>query len=236
MTSIQIDGLQVVRGGNEAVRDASITIEGPGWIGLVGANGSGKTSLLRALAGRLDPTGGRICVDGVDRTADRAWRASFFGFAPWEDLLPDALTGRELIGVLENGESNLWEDAALSELRRALGLDVVAGRRLGDCSSGMRQRIAIGCAFTGGRRTIILDEPFNWLDPVAAFDLRRALRDLVDGGFTLISALQDLPSLLSFCSAGAVLRDGRIVATLSPEDFGSENPRVLEEQILEHLR
>ena len=74
---IEARELCVLRGDHKAIERVSFAVEGAGWTGLVGANGSGKTSLLRALAGRLETAGGAILIDGVDRTADRAWRAEF---------------------------------------------------------------------------------------------------------------------------------------------------------------
>ena len=88
----------------------------------------------------------------------------------------------------------------LGTLHEALGLAPLLDLWVGDCSAGMRQRIAIAAAFAGGHPLVILDEPFNWLNSVAIFDLREALRDMVDGGLTLITALHDLGMLASACT------------------------------------
>jgi ABC-type multidrug transport system ATPase subunit len=203
--------LTVLRGDRRAVDRVSFTIEGAGWTGLVGANGSGKTSLLRALAGRLEAASGAILIDGTDRSADRAWRAEAIGFAPDAAALPESLSGRELFAIL-GGETIGLDDAdPLHALRRALAFDAFFDRRIGTLSQGMRQRLAIFSAFLARPRAVLLDEPFNWLDPISAFDTKAALDALVAAaGLTLVTALHDLASLARHCGAGLLLADGRI--------------------------
>lgn len=95
----------------------------------------------------------------------------------------------------------LWNALGLKDL-----LDIPAG----ECSSGMRQRAAIALAFAAPCRIVILDEPFNWLDPVAAFDVRAVLARMVDEGLSLITALHDLTTLCGFCDSGIVMTKGRV--------------------------
>ena len=83
----------------------------------------------------------------------------------------------------------------------------------------MRQRVAIATAFTRDRAIVVLDEPFNWLDPIAAFDVKRALRQRVDQGLTLITALHDIATLSGECDAGAIMREGRIALELDRADL-----------------
>ncbi|HTU11055.1 MAG TPA: ABC transporter ATP-binding protein [Allosphingosinicella sp.] len=203
--------LSVLRGGHVAVDRVSFTVAGAGWTGLVGANGSGKTSLLRALAGRLEAAGGAILIDGVDVTGDRACRAAAIGFAPDAAALPDSLSGRELFAILDGEAVGLDPDDPLHPLRRALAFDAFFDRRIGTLSQGMRQRLAIFTAFLARPRIVLLDEPFNWLDPISAFDTRAALDALVAAeGLILVTALHDMASLVRHCGAGLLLADGRI--------------------------
>ncbi len=126
----------------------------------------------------------------------------------------------------------------LGTLNDALGLGPLLDRWIGDCSAGMRQRIAIASAFAGGRTLVILDEPFNWLDPVAMFDLRQALRAMVDDGLTLVTALHDLGTLASVCDAGLMLADGKVAMTLSEDTLRSaaRHPQAFERQTINLLR
>jgi ABC-type multidrug transport system ATPase subunit len=219
---IEVRDLAVLRGTSRAVDGVSFTFQAGCWTGIVGANGSGKTSLMRAIAGRLEVASGTIAVDSVDRTGDRAWRAGFFGFAPDASSLPDSLTGGELFAIVASGQPGLETQDALAGLRRALDFDSFLDRRIGTLSGGMRQRLALFSAFLGRPEVVLLDEPFNWLDPVCAFDTKRALTQLVEeGGLTLITALHDMATLLHRCHSGLLLSDGRIRRILDADDLRS---------------
>ncbi|HST37022.1 MAG TPA: ABC transporter ATP-binding protein [Allosphingosinicella sp.] len=231
--------LIVDRGGRRAVDRVSFVMEGPGWTGLVGANGSGKTSLLRALAGRIEAQGGTILVDGIDRTPDRSWRAQAIGFAPEASTMPETLSGRELFAILGGDTPGRDPEDPLAPLRRALDFDSFLDRRIGTLSAGMRQRLAIFCAFLTRPRAAILDEPFNWLDPVCAFDTREALGALVAvEGLTLITALHETTTLVRHCQSGLLLSDGQVSRSLGPADMtaGARDHAAFEAEMIAGLR
>ncbi|MDY0242402.1 MAG: ATP-binding cassette domain-containing protein [Rhodospirillaceae bacterium] len=234
--AVCIAAANVERSGQRVVHSVDLTIPRGSWFGLIGANGSGKTSLLRALAGRLPFAGGSCRVDGIELAEDRAERALRFGFSPPADKLPDALRGRDVLELVGGKIDNIHPH--LDTLYKALDLSPLLERWIGDCSAGMRQRIAIAAAFAGGHAFVILDEPFNWLDPVAIFDLREALREMVNGGLTLITALHDLSTLATACDEGLMLADGRVALTLSDEmlRIAAQNPQAFERQTINQLR
>lgn len=218
------------------MHDASFTIEAGSWFGLIGANGSGKTSLLRAIAGRLPIHAGRCLIDGVDVTDDRGARAKAIGFAPSVEMLPDALSGGEVLQIIAGDRNDAL--ARLGPLRMALGVDPLLDRSVGVCSAGMRQRVAIACAFAAGHRIVILDEPFNWLDPVAAYDVRRALRAMADEGLTLVTALHDLTTFITACDRGVLLGDGRVALAVDHAAMrrAVHNPADFERRTIDLLR
>jgi len=216
--TIEIEDLHVTRMGFHAVKGLSIVIPGGNWVGVVGANGSGKTSLLRAVSGRLAFEKGSVTIDGIDRTRDQAWRAQHIGISVDCSSLPGTLSGRELFAILDRGLPRALTDNDLSELKEALAFDPYVDRPMAALSAGMKQRIAIYCAFIGGGEAVILDEPFNWLDPICAFEVRTALRNLVDQkGVTLITALHDMSTLAVCCDSGFMMSQGCIIKTLSKE-------------------
>jgi ABC-type multidrug transport system ATPase subunit len=182
--------------------------------------------------------GGEIVVDGVDRTADRAWRARHFGFAPELSALPASITGAELFTIVAPEWREAVPSAGLSELRDALAFDAFLGGRIGALSAGMRQRLAIFCAFLRAPAGVILDEPFNWLDPVCAYDTRAALRRLVEDGLTLCTALHETATLVGFCDAGLLLSQGRVGRRLEAADLarGREDHRAFEADMIAVLR
>lgn len=236
MSMIQLTGAAVDRSGTRVVHDVDLSVPAGSWFGLIGANGSGKTSLLRALAGRLPFAAGSCVIDGADLAANRMARAGHFGFAPPPDRLPDALRIRDLLELV-GGDLDAACDR-LGPVRAALGIDQLLAKWVGDCSAGMRQRAAIALAFAGGQQLVILDEPFNWLDPVAAFDLRQALRAMVDGGLTLVTALHDLGTLATACDEGMMLADGRVALAIdrAARAEAAQSPQEFERRTIDLLR
>jgi ABC-2 type transport system ATP-binding protein len=228
----------VDRGGRYVVTDLSYANDGPGWIGLIGANGSGKTTLLRAFAGRLPIRSGRIALGGVDRTADRAARAALVGFAIDSAMLPDDLTPLQLFAI--SAESKHAVDSpALQGLRAALNIEGFIDWTCGSLSAGMRQRVALLAAFLDLPGIVILDEPFNWLDPLTAYDTKRALRALVMAeSMTLITALHDVSTLTAYCSRGILMSAGRIALALEEAELraGLADPFAFEARVVDRLR
>lgn len=235
VVAVELEEATVLRGSTRAVDGVSLEIYQGQWFGLIGANGSGKTSLLRALAGRLPSQMGACRINGEELREQPEQRARRIGFMPPAELLPGALTCRQVFDLIEP-DTDKWQNA-IRHITGAIGLARLLDQRIGDCSAGMRQRIAIGCAFATGSAIIILDEPFNWLDPVAAVDLRKSLRDCVGGGLTLITALHDMLTLAS-CDRGVLLGRGKIVAELEDDEVqdGRKNPFAFEARIIDILR
>jgi ABC-2 type transport system ATP-binding protein len=235
---IELQDLQVLRGATRAVDRVSLVLEPGCWTGVVGANGSGKTSLLRAVAGRLDVQGGRILADGEDRTGDRAWRASHIGYAPEIAALPSSLAGTELFSIVAPDWASATAAPGLARLREALDFDRFASHRIGTLSAGMRQRLAIFLAFLNGPRAVILDEPFNWLDPVCAYDTKAALGDLAAEGMMLATALHETGTLVGYCRYGLLLREGKVGQRLDETalEAGRRDYPAFEAEIIRRLR
>jgi ABC-2 type transport system ATP-binding protein len=219
LPSIELNHVRITRGATLVIPDLDLHVVGPTWFGLVGANGSGKTTLLRAIAGRLLHDRGQICINSTDLSADRAARAGLIGFAVDPSMLPRELTPREVI-ALADPKPGLWNEAALKPLAEALKLDTLLDRRCKTLSAGNLQRVAIYSAFLGLPKCIILDEPFNWLDPVVTVDLKDALSQLVNStGTLLITALHDLATLTTRCDQAGLLSQGRLVRLFNQDDL-----------------
>lgn len=214
MTDIVLERVSVCRGAATVVRDVSLGVGEGRWFGFIGANGSGKTTLLRAIAGRLPIAEGACRIDGVDHARDRHARARLVGFAPSIEMLPAGLSGAELLALIAGDL-----DRAVSRLgpvADALDLKPLLRRGISHYSSGMRQRLTIACALADGERIVVLDEPFNWLDPVAAFDVRSALRQMTQDGLVLLTALHDLTTLAAVCDEGVLLARAGVALAFTP--------------------
>jgi ABC-type multidrug transport system ATPase subunit len=222
---LQVRDLRVSLGGAPIVRGVSFEARPGEWFGLLGANGSGKTTLLRAINGRLEIDGGAVLVGGDDLTGDLAARARRIGFAPPPDSVPLEITGGELIDLLARARrAVLREPRAIYE---ALDVARLEGVRLGEMSAGMRQRVCVFCAFVGDPDVVILDEPFNWLDPVGAMDLKQALRAYSDAGGILVTALHDIAAFATRCDEGVLLHEGRIVKVFERDEIASGRGDIL---------
>ena len=198
----------------------------PGGFGLLGINGSGKTTLLKGLCARLPITGGRIIYQGEDVTADEGFRAKAFSFAPAIDTLPQNLKAGELISLL--ADLKQVEPGCPTGFQTAFGLKDMEDRLIGAMSSGMRQRISLCCAFLGNPDVVLLDEPFNWLDPVAAYDLKRELRAYADAGRCVITTLHDVESFVSRCDRGMLIHDGKSTQMFDDAQMRSGRSRIAE--------
>jgi ABC-type multidrug transport system ATPase subunit len=234
--ALAITDCDVNRGGARIVHDISAAVMPARWFGVIGANGSGKTTLLRAIAGRLPIARGSCALFGEECAQDRAARAEAIGFAPPIEHFPPSLRLRKLlelagdpVDVQQERNRDLWDALGLHEL-----LDIPVGK----CSSGMRQRGAIALAFATPCRIVILDEPFNWLDPVAAFDVRAVLARMVSDGLALVTALHDLTTLCGFCDSGIVLAKGRVSLKLDTDMLraGRDEAARFESELVAALR
>jgi ABC-type multidrug transport system ATPase subunit len=204
---------------------------GAGWFGILGINGSGKTTLLKALCARLDIGAGRIVWRGRDLTHENAERARCFGFAPPLDTLPPTLTAGELIGLVADLRG--CDVRRPLGIYRALGLDGLRDKMIGAMSSGMKQRVSLFSAFLGEPELVLLDEPFNWLDPLAAYDLKREIRTWVEADRCVVTALHDVGTFITRCDAGVLIHKGEVVRTFDGDHLkqGRLDPERLEDEI-----
>jgi ABC-type multidrug transport system ATPase subunit len=211
--------LAVSRGGRQVLREVSFEVRAGDWFGVLGVNGSGKTTLLQAIAGRLEIDAGALWLAGEDDTTSQARRAAKVGFAPDPDSLPALLSAGELLDLVADMRGAAAD--APRPVFEALGLEELLGVRIERMSAGMRQRVAIFTAFIGSPGIVALDEPFNWLDPVAGFDLKQALSELVADGLALLTALHDTTTFALRCNAGLWLHDGRVMQSFDGEDLAA---------------
>jgi ABC-2 type transport system ATP-binding protein len=218
MLSIR-DLVKVYPGPVAALQGVSLDIP-QGMFGLLGPNGAGKTTLMRIVAGLLEPTSGKLFLDGEDVTEspERVW--SRLGYLPQEFGFYPHLTGEamlahllELKGVRGAGGTK----ALVAELLERVNLAFAAKRKVKGYSGGMRQRLGLAQAIAGNPRLIIVDEPTAGLDPEERFRFYRLLAELAADRIVILSThiVEDVSVL---CSRFAVIRAGRVVALTTPSD------------------
>jgi ABC-2 type transport system ATP-binding protein len=193
--------------------------------GLLGANGAGKSTVLRMLAGLVQPDSGRIAVGGVDALSEPLKMRAQLGLCTGDERsFYYRLTARsnlEYFGALA-GIRRAALPARIEEVAATVDLSADLDRRFDEFSAGMRQRLSFARALLGAPEVLLLDEPTRAVDPVHTYELRRFIRhELVDRqGKTVVLATNLLDEAWELCDRIAVLRAGRIVTIASPDELG----------------
>jgi osmoprotectant transport system ATP-binding protein len=217
--AIAFEAVHVRFGGVHAVEAVSAEIAGGGFVALVGQSGSGKTTLLKTVNRLVEPSEGRVTIDGAavsegDPHLLRRRIGYVFqnvGLFPHMDVAANIGIGARIAGG-RLGAERLAELLALVELPQDL-----AQRMPDQLSGGQRQRVGVARALACGPKLMLMDEPFGALDPVTRDALGRTLRRLHDSlGLTTIMVTHDMAEALLLADRVIVMVDGRIVADAAP--------------------
>lgn len=212
--AVDIFGLTKRFGRKTAVDNLSLTIPRGSFFGLVGPNGAGKTTTLRMATGLLRPDAGQVRIDGVDVWPNPANVKARLGLVPDGLLLFERLSANEMLlyaGLLRG----MPEDQVLGrsrELLDVLGLKDDADKLIVDYSHGMRKKTALACALLHRPPVLVLDEPFEGIDPVSAVNMRTVLERYTASGGTVIMSSHVMDLVERMCDHVAVIAGGRIVA------------------------
>ena len=197
-----------------AVDGVDLDVPTGSFFGLLGPNGAGKTTSLSMAVGLLRPTRGRAYVLGHDVWADPVQAKRLLGVLPDGVRMFDRLSGSELLAYqgLLRGMAPAVIDQRAAELLDVFGL-ADAGRTLVvDYSAGMKKKIGLACALLHAPRVLVLDEPFEAVDPISAATIRDILQRYVAGAGTVIFSSHVLELVERLCSHVAILADGKIKA------------------------
>jgi len=194
----------------------------PGEIhGLLGPNGSGKTTCLHILTGLIPAEEGSVLIDGEDIARKSSRRA--FGFAPDDLPLPGALTGRELLRF-HDALRGRDDQVRVEEFAEALGLEGALDRPVEDYSHGMQRKLQMIAAVMHEPRLLVLDEPFRGLDPEAAATVRSMIIAFARSGGAVLIATHDMLRAERDCTSVTILSEGRIVAVGDPKHLIDAEP------------
>ena len=182
--------------------------------GLVGPNGSGKSTTLRAVLGLVRPTAGTIGVHGVDAIADPTAARRLIGAVLDPLALFERVSGHEFVeslGELRGLRPEVTR-ARAGELFEVLGIGGHARRRISGYSHGMRKKTALVAALIHRPPLLLLDEPFEGVDPVSARAMREVLQRFLAGGGSIVLSSHVMEVVERVADRLAVLHEGRIVA------------------------
>lgn len=216
MTVLEVRDLDVRYGEVHALDSVSIDA-GPGLTVLVGVNGSGKSSLLAAIAGAVPPAHGTITVDGAPVALAR--QAGHVAYVPQLDAIdrdfPITVSQVVAMGCYASNEPKTTRRSRVARAINQVGLDGLEKRQIGELSGGQRRRVLIARALAQQAQVYVLDEPDAGVDPAAREVLYRVLRELTQAGRTVIMATHDLSSVPDNADH-AIVMQRRVIAAGPP--------------------
>ena len=212
--AIRIRGLVKQFGDNRAVDGVDLTVPAASFYGIVGPNGAGKTTTLSIVAGLLRADEGSVLICGIDQAADPLAAKRVMGVLPDRLRTFDRLTGRQLLyyyGLLRGLAADVIEKRA-ADLARAFDLGDALNRVVSDYSAGMTKKIMLAGAMIHSPRVLVLDEPFESVDPVSSAVILDILRAYVSHGGTVILSSHGMDLVERVCSRVAIIVNGEVLA------------------------
>ena len=192
-----------------------------GLVGLVGANGAGKTTMFRLLLGLAHPSEGGIEVCGRDVSADPIGVRSRLGYMPEHDCLPLDQTAADVVstfGELSGLPARASRQRA-SDILDLVGLDEARFRPIGGFSTGMRQRTKLAQALVGDPELVLLDEPTAGLDPLGREEMLALVARLGTFGISVLMATHLLDDVQQVCDHVVMIDAGRLVVSGATDDL-----------------
>lgn len=197
-----------------AAADVSFEVHEGSLTGVVGPNGAGKTTVLSMISGLNRPTSGRIFVGEFDVWSDGPKAKRIIGSLPDRLRLFDRLTGAQLLmyAAVLQGVEGQQAKTAVRQLSEAFGLDHALGRPVTDYSAGMQKKIGLACAMIHSPKLLVLDEPYETIDPVSAVNVTEILEKFVAQGGSVIMSSHSLDLIQRMCDHVVVIAEGSVVA------------------------
>jgi drug efflux transport system ATP-binding protein len=236
MTQAAVETRELTRrfGALTAVDRLNLRIAQGEVFGLLGPNGSGKTTTIRMLCGLLDPSAGTATVAGIDVTVAPEQIKLRIGYMSQKFGLYEDLTVAENLDFYGGiyGLRDAARAARVSEVIAFLGLDRRLEQLVGQLSGGWKQRLALGCALLHRPAVLFLDEPTAGVDPAARRDFWRTIRDLAAAGTTVLVTTHYMDEA-ERCGRLAMMSDGRLIALGTPAEVAEQvGGRTLEEAFI----
>ena len=203
-----------------AVDHMSLSVPVGSIFGIVGPNGAGKTTTLSMATGLLRPDGGTISVHGADVWKDPVAAKRNMGVLPDRLRLFDRLTGNQLLyyaGTLRGLDAGTVKKRS-ADLASAFALDDALDRLVADYSAGMTKKVALACAMIHSPRVLILDEPFESVDPVSAVNITEILQNYAAAGGTVVLSSHSMDLIQRICDYVAIVVSGSVLAAGTVDD------------------
>ncbi|MDO5080357.1 ABC transporter ATP-binding protein [Buchananella hordeovulneris] len=213
MALIEVSGLTKSYGTRQVLRGVELSVQAGQIVGILGANGSGKTTAIECIGGLRQRDGGQVRVAGLDPAANPPALRELLGMQLQQCRLPDKIKVRE---ALELYAAFYPHPRPSGELLDHFGLAAQAEQRFSALSGGQQQRLSVALALIGRPRIAFLDELTTGLDPAARRDIWVYLEALRDDGVTLVLVTHFMEEAQRLCDQLFVIGDGRVIASGSP--------------------
>ena len=223
MAMLEIHDIEVFYGMIQAIKGVSFQVNEGEVIALIGANGAGKTTILHSITGLIAPKKGRIVFEGQDITTTPAHKIVSMGMAH----VPEGRRVFAQLTVLENLKMGAFtrkdkdeiEESLIRVYKRFPRLEERKNQMAGTLSGGEQQMLAMGRALMSRPRIILMDEPSMGLSPIFVNEIFDIIREVSEGGTTVLLVEQNAKKALSIADRAYVLETGRIVLDGKAEDL-----------------
>lgn len=224
-TAIHTEKLTKHYGDLKALVDLDLTVRMGEVFGFLGPNGAGKTTAIRTLLDELRPTSGTASILGMDTHTQSVRIRRSLGYLPSDLTMYPNLTGRDTITYFANLRGGVdWKYVA--ELAERLGADL--SKKVGDLSSGNRQKVGIIQAFMNEPELLIMDEPSSGLDPLVQREFQAMMREVASQGRSVFLSSHTLSEVQRVADRVAIIRHGRLIALESVSSLRTKGIRKVE--------
>jgi len=223
--AIVTEGLTKHYGEVEALVDLDLEVRRGEVFGFLGPNGAGKTTMIRSILNLIHPTSGRATVVGLDSRESAVEIRRHIGYLPSDLSMYPNLTGRDMITYFSNLRGGV-DKAYVDGLAQRLQADL--GKKVGDLSSGNRQKVGLILAFMSRPQLIIMDEPSTGLDPLVQREFQTMMREVAADGRTVFLSSHTLSEVQRVADRVGIIRTGHLVDVESVDDLRSKAIRTVE--------
>ena len=208
--------------GKPAVQNLDLEVQEGEILGLLGANGAGKSTTINMLLGFLSPDSGTLSIDELDVTADTEKVRKLIGYIPENVSLYPYLSGLENLDYFCRLAGFRYSKEELTDFLNTCGLQEDAHhQRVSGYSKGMRQKVGIAIAYAKKAKVYLLDEPASGLDPLASNELSNLLKQLAEEGAAILMASHDIFRVREVCHRIGILKNGQLVKELKTEEVSA---------------
>jgi ABC-2 type transport system ATP-binding protein len=222
--AIHTEGLTKHYGDFPALVDLDLDVSVGEIFGFLGPNGAGKTTMIRTILDEIRPTSGRASILGMDTHENSVEIRNHIGYVPGDLAMYPNLTGKDTLTYFANLRGGVdWE--YVDSLAERLDADL--GKKVGDLSSGNRQKVGLIQAFMNKPDVLIMDEPSSGLDPLVQREFQAMLREFASNGQTVFLSSHTLSEVQRVADRVGIIRHGRLIAVEGVADLRSKAIRTV---------